>query len=50
MAMPKGPIVQHHFLLIPKQHIASTAKCSAAVLKEMEDVVEKQMYDASNAE
>ncbi len=34
--MPKGPIVQHHFLILPKQHFASAVQCPAPVLRELE--------------
>lgn len=43
--MPKGPIVQHHFLIIPKQHFPSMIQCPNEVLQEMEMAKDNIAYD-----
>lgn len=36
VALPKGPVVDHHFLLIPKNHISSTCSLPAKSREELE--------------
>jgi len=44
IAMPKGPIVQHHFLILPKKHYATTLQCPQNVIKEIEIGIQNLMY------
>lgn len=41
LAMPKGPLVDEHFLVVPKQHIASSMELTP---QQTQDYLSQKMY------